>query len=143
MNGPAVAQDPDGPGPIAGFTLRQFWKMCDADMSDPVVLGRADISKPFVYDRRFGFYYVPMGRHQQAISLLLAFHLGMNSGLDAARELNVAYSSGTADHWLENIPGTAFRSSQGKRVLAGRRGNLSAYELRLLGPVEFLLDSRT
>lgn len=142
MSSQAGGEDPDGPGPVAGLSLRQFWKLCDAEMSDPVVLSRADVSRPFVYDRQFGFFYVPMGRHQQAMSLLLAFHHGHSDGLTAAGRLGLEYSSGSADHWLEHIPGTAFRSSQGSRVLAGRRGSLNAIERRIFGTVDYLFEAR-
>lgn len=132
--------DPDGQSHIPGLTLRQFWKMCDACMSDPIELGQADIEKPFVYDRRYGFFYVPAGMHQQAMSLLLAFHHGLHSSVEVAKALKLRSSHETADHWLEHVAGTAFRSSQGKKVMAGRRGNLNALELRRLGVVDYLLS---
>ena len=123
------------PGPVPPFTMRQFWKMCDAHMSDPVPLGKADLSKPFVYDRAYGLFYVPFGMHQTAMSLLLAFHHGCHDGIDVSYKLGLRYSEGTADAFLETLPGTAFMSSQKNRkgeriILAGRRGNLSPLELR-------------
>lgn len=55
------------------FTDEQWWAMCDAHMSLPVPLAKADLTKPFVYERRFGLFYVPFGFHHRAMSLLLAF----------------------------------------------------------------------
>lgn len=112
----------------------------DACMSDPIELGQADIEKPFVYDRRYGFFYVPAGMHQQAMSLLLAFHHGLHSSVEVAKALKLRSSHETADHWLEHVAGTAFRSSQSKKVMAGRRGNLNALEIRRLGVVDYLLS---
>ena len=130
------------PGPFPPFTMAQFWKMCDAQMSDPVVLGRADLTKPFVYDRRYGVFYVPMGHHQTAMSLLLAFDHGCRDGLTVANKLGLRYSHGTADHWLETVPGTAFRSSQGTAVRAGRRESLNVLERRFFGEVVYNLKDR-
>lgn len=120
----------------AGFSDEQWWAMCSAHMSLPVTLKDADLTKPFVYDRRWGVFYVPFGQHQLAMSILLAFHHGQTDAIDTAEMLGVEYSGGSADLWLEKTPGAAFRSSVGKKVQAGPRGNLTAIERRFFGDLE-------
>jgi len=123
---------------IHPFTEMQWWAMCDANMGLPVPLREADMSRPFVYERAHGVFYVPMGSHQHAMSVLLAFQHGLCKGLEVAEKLALEFSHGTADHWLESTPGAAFRSSVGKKVQAGKPGNLTVIERRRLGVVEYL-----
>ena len=123
------------------FTQRQFYKMCDLNLSHPVALHEADLSRPFVYDRVWGVFYCPSGWHQGAMSLLLAWHHGCDSGVDVARKLGLKFSCGTADQWLESVPGTAFRSSVGKHVVAGHPAALNAVERRWLGPLQYVASA--
>lgn len=125
-----------------GFTDPQWWSMCDANMSEPVPLARADLTKPFVYDRKYGVFYVPSGFHQTAMSVLLAFHHGLVKGVDVSQKLKLRYSEGTSDEWLRTIPGTCFKSSVGKRVNAGKRANLSAVEKRFFIDIEYLFEDQ-
>lgn len=121
------------------FTDKQRWRSIDHHMCGPVALKDLDVSKPFVYDRKYGAFYVSMGRHPGAMSLLLAFHYDQRDGIDVAELLGLEYSSETADAWLRDIPGTAFKSSVGSgSIQAGKVGNLSAGEIRLLGVVEYI-----
>ena len=98
------------------MTTRQWNQFCNACMSHPVPLGEADLTKPFVYERRFGVFYTPSGMHQSAMSFLLALQLGVDTGIAAGQQLKVSCSAGTADYWLEHTPGAAFLSSVGKRI---------------------------
>lgn len=107
-------------------------------MGLPVQLHGADLDKPFVYDRAYGLFYVPMGSHQHAMSILLAFQYGLCKGIEVAVHLGLKFSSATADHWLESTPGAAFRSSVGRSVQAGKPGNLTVIERRLFGAVDYL-----
>lgn len=116
----------------------QWWAMCDANMSEFYPLAKADIARPFVYQRGKGVSYVPFGQHRTAMSLLLAFHEGCARGLDVAQKLDLQYSCGTADFWLEEVLGTAFRSSVGKKVIAWNPQNLTAIERRILGEIEYI-----
>lgn len=122
------------------LTQEQFWASCDARMSDPVPLSEADVSKPFVYDRTYGFFYVPMGYHQAAMSLLLAFHHGKSHGIDVAEHLGLRFSEGTADAWLETVPGACFRSSQGRLPSVWALGGLTFAERQRLGDVRAVGD---
>lgn len=121
---------------FAQLTNRQWNQFCDFGMSQPVPLAVADLSQPFVYERQYGVFYVPGGYHPSAMSLLLALQLGCESGVDAAKSLKLQYSDGTADHWLENTPGAAFRSSVGKRIQVANGRGLTVLERRLFGDFE-------
>ena len=118
------------------LTNRQWNQFCDFGMSDPIGLQHADLTKPFVYERRFGVFYVPGGMHQSAMSFLLALQYHRETGVDVAEQLKLQYSSGTADHWLEHTPGAAFKSSVGKRIQIATRTNLTFQERKLFGEVD-------
>lgn len=113
-------------------TDEQWYAMCDARMSSAVALRDADLTKPFVYDRRFGLFYVPMGYHQQAMALLYAFHHGETRSWECAKTLGITYdgTSKLADRWLSEKPGTCYRSSMNKAIRCWKPGHLSAAELR-------------
>src|SRR5688572_22398663 len=87
------------------FTDEQWWKMCDVNLHMPEPLGRADKSRPFVYDRKWGLFHCPPGHHPAAMGLLLAFHHGLLCRLDVAEKLGVDVPYGAADYYLEHTPG--------------------------------------
>lgn len=118
-----------------------WWAMCDAHLSLPVPLAEADLSKPFVYERSRGVFYVPGGYHPSAMSILLAFQHGLTCGIDVAEKLKLEFSSGTADYWLEHTPGAAFRSSVGRCVVVGSTKGLTIQERRLFGEVKCAFDN--
>lgn len=118
---------------IAPFSDEQWWKMCDAGMSLPVHISKADLSRPFVYDRSFGVFIVPFGKHQLAMSLLLAWQHGCKSGMAVGEKLSIEFSGETADRWLRDTPGAAFLSSVGKRIQVGTGKGLTVQERRLFG----------
>lgn len=115
------------------ITNEMWWKMCDFNMSRPIPLAEADLSKPFIYERSWGVSYVPGGYHQGAMSLLLAFQHGLKNGIAVSEKLNLRFSSGTADHWLEHSPGAAFLSSVGKKIQVGNIKGLTIQERRTFG----------
>jgi len=118
------------------LTQHQWNKFCDFCMSEPVPLGQADLTRPFVYERQYGVFYVPGGKHPSVMSFLLALQHGCEDGIDVAENLKLEYSSGTADYWLENTPGAAFRSSVGKRIQVATGRGLTDQERRLFGDVD-------
>ena len=120
------------------ITDKMWSKMCDCSMSLPIPLSEADTSKPFVYDRKFGFFYVSRSQHQRAMSLLLAWHRGMGCGLEVANKLNLSYPFGSADFYLERIDGTAFLSSISKEIYAWTSSQLNNEEKSWLGDVGYL-----
>ncbi|WP_338924516.1 hypothetical protein V0M98_33415 (plasmid) [Pseudomonas silesiensis] len=112
------------------ITREMWWKMCDVHLSRPIPLYEADLSRPFIYERAWGVSYVPCGFHQGAMTLLLAFQHDLKCGIDVANKLNLEFSSGTADHWLEHSPGAAFLSSVGKTIQVGNPKGLTIMERR-------------
>jgi hypothetical protein len=115
---------------------RQWNCLCDFHMNKPVPLEKADLGRPFVYERQYGLFYVPFGFHQSAMSFLLALQHGLDHGIEVAEKLKLKYSEGTADYWLENTPGAAFRSSVGKRIQVATGRGLTPQERRLFGDVD-------
>jgi hypothetical protein len=121
------------------ITDQMWWKMCSANMSHPVPLHEADHTVPFVYDRDYGFFYVPFGYHQIAMATLLGFHCDRDDLIDLAKEHGVEFSSGLADEWLEG-EGRCFRSSAGNDIVAGYKANLNAIERRIFGNVRYIFE---
>lgn len=120
------------------ITDQQMDKLYDLNASDPVPLGLADLSKPFVYDREYGVFYVASGYHPAVMSQLLAMAHGCANQSEVAALLKLRDSHAMADRWLETRVG-AYRSSVSNKVLAGRRGQLTPIERRLLGEVHYQL----
>ena len=127
--------------PFPELNQRQWNCFCDFHMSKPVPLASADLSRPFVYERQYGLFYVPSGLHQSAMSFLLALQHGLDHGIDVAEKLKLKYSDGTADHWLEHTPGAAFKSSVGKRIQVAKHRGLTIQERRLFGDVDCVFES--
>lgn len=122
------------------FTDKMFWKMVDCNMSNPVPLAEADLTKPFVYERRWGVFYVPFGYHAISMSLLLAWQNNCDSPIDVGDLLGLRASDETADHWLEHTEGAAFRSSVGKQIQVATRKGLTVQERRLFGDVACVFE---
>ena len=121
------------------FTDKQWWKMCDVNLDLPEPLGRANKSRPFVYDRKWGLFHCPPGHHPAAMGLLLAFHHGMLCRLEVAEKLSLDVPYGAADYYLEHTPGTAYMSSVGvRRVRTWGKDSLNAFERRQFGALEYL-----
>ncbi len=108
-------------------------------MSDPVPLVEAILTRPFVYCRAYGVFYVPRAWHQIAMSLLLAWQHGLNDGIDVSDNLSLEYAGESSEYWLEVTPGSAFRSSAGiGNVIACRNENLNSHEKRWLKDIYYL-----
>ncbi len=123
-----------------GITDKMWWEMCNFHMSLPVALAEADLSKPFVYERKWGVFYVPMGMHPHAMSLLLAFQHDLTNGIKVGDKLGLQYSDETADYWLEHTTGAAFRSSVGKRIQVASTKMLTIQERRLFGQASCVFE---
>lgn len=124
------------------LTQRQWNLYCDFGISTPVPLAQADLTRPFVYERQYGVFYVPGAMHQSAMSLLLALQHGCDDGIDVSKLLKLEYSCGTADYWLENTPGAAFKSSVSSRIKVGSGRGLTPLERRLFGDFEAIFPAR-
>lgn len=118
-----------------------WWLLCSFKMSEPVPLHKADLTKPFIYDRNFGVFYVPFGLHQAAMSLLLAWHFDTRTYLD----LDVAALFGLRDHDTGELSerflmmsGTCFKSGVGKQIICYKKSNLNETELDYFHPLREL-----
>lgn len=125
---------------FANLNQHQWNQFCDFCMSEPIPLAQADLSRPFVYERQYGVFYVPWNYHPSVMSFLLAMQFGCEDGIDVAEKLKLNYSSGTADYWLENTPGAAFRSSVGKNIQVATGKGLTIQERRLFGNYTCVFD---
>ena len=125
---------------MINFTPQQWHMLVAAGAQEPQPLHLADLTIPFVYDRMIGVFHCAAGRHRLAMSLLLAFRYGRDSGIEVGEELGLEFPDDTADRWLEETPGVAFRSSVGRKVQAGKRASLTLIEKRWLGEVEYLFE---
>lgn len=111
---------------------KKFWAACDCGIGNPVPLAKADLSRPFIYDRAYGVFLCQHGHHQVAMSLLLAWHHDCDHGIDVGQKLGLSFSDGTADYYVEHTPGVCFKSSVGSNPEAWQRGSLNAMELRII-----------
>lgn len=126
-------------------TQEMWWKLCDGNLWEPIKLQDADVSKPFVYDRKFGLFYVSMGYHAHVMRFLLGLHMSMNHKeleqfmIKEIGEYSAIYSSFCtneyADYYLKNFSGTAFKSSVGTKILCGRFENLNYTERKKFKPI--------
>lgn len=123
---------------------RIWWAMCDVEMSFPVSLNEADLTKPFVYDRRYGVFYVNIGMHVFAMALLLAWDQGVHKYMRIDyKPLGISdFMGGDAcaysDYFLENTKGTCYLPSLSKTIKAGAKCNLNDMELDYFYPVDYL-----
>lgn len=120
------------------LTQEQFWAACDANMSDPLTLEQADLSKPFVYDREYGLFYVPCAYHQLALAQLFAWHTGFVKAYDAIDAFKMRDSSQAADKLFENFPGIAILSSVGVTVHAFNKNSLTQREKDFFGKITYM-----
>lgn len=89
-----------------------------------------------MHERHFGVFYASAGRHLLVMSLLLALQNECETGVEVACYLKLEYPGDTADYWLKNTPGAAFKSSVGKRIHVATGRGLTALERRLFGDFE-------
>lgn len=125
---------------IDRLTAEQLDDFRGAYMSEPIPLHLADVTRPFVYDRQFGLFYVPGGKHPFAMSFLLALQHNCADGIEVSELLGIDYGHGTAERWLTQTPGTAFKSSVSKTIYVGALHHINAIERRVFGSVECILD---
>lgn len=112
------------------LTESQNNRLIDTNSSGPYSFEEFDFEKPFVYTRSFGLFFVPFGYHPHTLSLFLAFENGFSDGYSMANSLNLRYGYPTAEFYLENYKGVAYKSSVGKCVLT-YKDSLNAEEKAL------------
>jgi hypothetical protein len=111
------------------ITDEMWWRMCSCNLSMPYPLEEFDLSTPFIYDRKIGFFYCGQA-HPIAMAQLLAFEKGQLYYNDYDKE---------SEEWLAG-EGRAYRSSVSSHVKAGKKGNFTYDELKLFGEVDYLLE---
>lgn len=120
-----------------------WWKMCDYRMSEPVPLEKADLSKPFVYDRAFGVFYVGASHHQSVMALLFAWHRDHEDYLDldvSGFGLREPCPIDLAERYLTMHVGTCFKSSVSQKVICGFLKNMNEKERDYFHPLVALKD---
>jgi hypothetical protein len=125
---------------MSNFTQEQWRLLASTGASEAMPLHQVDMNRSFVYLRDIGVFYCSPGKHRLAMSLLLAFAHGHDNAIEAAEALGLDFPEETADRWLEETPGAAFRSSVGGKVQAGKREHLSMIERRWLGNIDYLFE---
>ena len=113
-------------------TERQWYRMVDNHMGKPVALNRADLTRPFVYERGWGVSYVPCGYHGAAMGLLLAFAHDQLYVQDIFEIIGVVNEQQASDHWMCHALEATFRSSVGQGIEIGDLDGLTVSEKRFL-----------
>jgi hypothetical protein len=122
------------------ITEEQWYKFCDAGGGRPMALAAFDLTKPFVFFRKYGIFPVNHGHHQQVMALLYAWEHDYHCPYDMIRDKKIREISTLADAFLEELDGTAFRSSVGKKVVAGKRTSLTTIEKRKFGEISYTME---
>lgn len=115
-------------------TDEQWYRMCDSGLSHPFALKDADLTKPFVYDRKLGFYYVGFGQHDIAMRMLFTIHHGELWPDKVQDKLGVHYDD-MAEEYLKTISGTCYKSAIRKEIVMWNKHSLSIIEKRIFYPV--------
>lgn len=103
---------------------------------NPVRLQDADLSRPFVYDRRYGVFYVGTAKHAFVMATIYAWDRGYTDYFDMPI---VGTVTDIADDYLIKTVGTAFRSSLStKRIVAGKPTNLNDTEIDYFGNIYYI-----
>lgn len=115
-------------------------KLLNINCYPPIPLQAADLSIPFIYDRRFGVMVCDSGYHQQAMATLYSF----DQDVDSPYKLFGGSTKSLydlSDKWLSQV-GTAFKSGVGRQnmIYAGLSGNLNYMERIRFGAVYYLLN---
>lgn len=118
---------------------KYYHLMIDNCMDEPVLLQKADLRKPFVYDREYGVFEVQSGFHVMAMCIILAWRRGLDSHLelciDGIKDHDWdAYS----EYYLEHYDGSCYKSSMGKIVYAWSKNTMNETETDYLYPLEYI-----
>lgn len=111
----------------------QWWVVSDY-CSMPVALQSADITKPFIYVRGYGVFYVNMGHHHIMFATIYAWQKGILHAGDGLIELDMSIDE-MADA-LSEQDGVAWRSSVGRDIIYA--SSLNYAERSYLQTVEYI-----
>ena len=120
------------------ITDEMNWALVEAGMSSPIPLSKAIRTKPFIYCREYGLFYVDSGSHQVAASLLLAWSNGFKNILQAGEHFGMHSLSELSEKWLEVTDGALILSSVGKTPYANSRRNLNFQENKFFRKITYL-----
>jgi hypothetical protein len=120
--------------PLAHWQVRALREL-GASGPAPLLRNTA-VQDAFVYDRAWGVFTCPGGLHRDLMALLFALRNASANPLQLADELGCSIDD-LADRFLER-PGTAFRSSAGRRTLARSPRHLDEVEVDSFAPVIYL-----
>lgn len=100
-----------------------------------------DISKPFVYYRKYGLFYVPMGYHSFVMASLMAFDHNVKNHYALLKLPEFMSYDGVQDiaHiFLEETEGVAYRSAiSGSNIVCQHPSYLTAVEKRIFRYVDY------
>lgn len=117
------------------------------NMSSPITLESANLTKSFVYDRKFGFFYVAGGSHNIAMSFLYAMHHGFNDIHKMFEHPDFSNMKGRgsiclgeiSDRYISEIEGVCFKSSVSNYILGGSPSHINRREMTFFeGRIQFL-----
>jgi hypothetical protein len=115
------------------FTAEQQALLRDSGVPcNPEPFLDVDFGRPFVYDPKWGVFYVPAGGHPRAMAALACLHLGFPDILSAEQHLGLQDCwCGLADYWLEHYHG-CYRSSVSEEITVWDRDSLEEWEVRVI-----------
>lgn len=121
-----------------------YYEMIDKNMSDPEPLDIADLTKPFIYDRDWGVFYIRPGLHQMAMCVLYAWRHGYPSiqrmlqeepDFEKIAKINNRRSDSEyyyiAELYILELKGTAMGSSTSDYIQIGWLDNLNTEEKQI------------
>lgn len=114
------------------------WALAQSGMSFPVTLFEAIRTKPFIYCRSYGLFYVECGSHQIAASLLLSWENGFEDIVETMNHFNMNSLSELSEKWLEVAPGALVLSSVSNIPYASSMDNLNFQEKRFFKKITYL-----
>ena len=120
-------------------TDEKLYQLVDYKLSNPISLEDGNLTKSFLYDRKFGFFYVSGGNHQLAMALFFSWHKGFLNPheLYESEEYKEIKSTGIgrfealADKYIDEIKGTCFKSSVSRYIIGGKIENFNKYEMEM------------
>lgn len=117
--------------------------MFNMGMSNPVSLNEADLTRPFVYYRKFGVFYVTQGMHQYAMATLLAWEMDCYNYLRidhksiGISDFHSSEACVLADYFMDHYKGVCYMSSLNNKFRASNSKNLNELELDIFYPIVF------
>ena len=112
------------------LSQEQIASLEDYKMTLPIPLKDADLGEPFIYDRRYGVFYIQGSYHLSGTAMLYAWSQGAKNSFDFLMDtgLNAGKQS---EKFLLDLEGTAVGSSVSSFIEIGRLKNLNEEEKQI------------